>query len=209
MKQCFNFFRRKETDDVKHKTFPTSDYIPDMMRVYAVGDIHGRIDDILFLHKMFLMDAETVPATVQKIVIYLGDYIDRGRHSSDVIELLSRHDEFLPGFSPIFLMGNHDRLFLDFINGAIDNKVWFRVGGIQTLQSYGIPCSAYDAYDADDVMRLRTELLKKLPVHHRRFLENLTLFFALGNYLFVHARAISCFWPIILPRSTPGRTTSR
>src|SRR5215510_12874428 len=109
--------------------------IPVGLRVYAIGDIHGRLDLLNRLHQMILNDAGSSNAD-ERIVIYLGDYVDRGPDSAGVVELLSK--ETLPGFSAIHLMGNHEDFMLRFLDDNSSGNAWFANGGVATLRSYGV-----------------------------------------------------------------------
>ena len=96
--------------------------LPRGMRVYCVGDIHGRADLLEELHAMILADSE--PYGGHKKVIYLGDYIDRGQYSKQVIELLL--NQALEGFESIFLRGNHEQALLDFLEHPERAQAWLR-----------------------------------------------------------------------------------
>ena len=88
------------------------------MRIYAIGDIHGRDDLLRLLHERILNDAARHPYR-QKIAVYLGDYVDRGPDSCDVLERLSTRP--LPDFTSIYLMGNHEQARFEFLT-AIELK---------------------------------------------------------------------------------------
>ena len=103
------FFQRNKTTVAQEDSAAFTSTIPDGQRIYAVGDIHGRYDLLLELETKIAADAANY--TGEKTVIYLGDYIDRGLHSCDVLEHLSTKG--LRGFkSPIHLMGNHELIGL-------------------------------------------------------------------------------------------------
>ncbi len=94
--------------------------VPEGMRVYTIGDIHGRADLLQDLHRMIQADASTTPSGTKKIAIYLGDYVDRGLHSRDVIDLLL--DEPLEDFDTVYLKGNHDDVFLNFLDDESEGR---------------------------------------------------------------------------------------
>lgn len=86
--------------------------VPEDMRVYAVGDIHGRDDLLRRLHQSIRADGEGIAPNLRRVIVYLGDYIDRGFHSREVIDLLL--DNPLDGIESVYLKGNHEEQFLSF-----------------------------------------------------------------------------------------------
>lgn len=145
-------------------------------RVYVVGDIHGRLDLLRALHARIDADRAAYPSA-KTLEIYLGDYVDRGPASAGVIEaLVTRATQV----AAVFLRGNHEAIFQDFIDGTVAVEDWRPVGGGETLRSYGVKSSL----STDDARRL---LLAGMPESHRAFLSGLRNLFRLGPYLFVHA----------------------
>jgi serine/threonine protein phosphatase 1 len=157
--------------------------VPPGSRVYAVGDIHGRVDLLRVLHRLIQQDAERHRAP-RKVVVYLGDYIDRGMESPGVIDLLL--DAALPGFESVHLKGNHEDTLLQFLDEANVGFSWLLYGGAETLQSYGIRQPRAASGD-EDMARAQRDLREKLPERHRRFMAGLKLTHAEGDYLFAHA----------------------
>ncbi len=157
--------------------------VPADTRVYVIGDIHGCIDLLRRLHGRIIADARDAGAS-HKQVVYLGDYIDRGLESREVIDLLL--DEPLPGFESIYLRGNHEQAMLDFLRDVSIGPDWFAYGGDATLYSYkvGLPAQATDSYTLEKV---RADLSAKLPERHLAFLRASVLLHRAGDYLFVHA----------------------
>lgn len=155
---------------------------PDGTRIYAIGDIHGRDDLLIRLHDRIIDDARTRPIS-NPIVVYLGDYVDRGPGSSQVIDLLI--SEPLPGFAGIYLKGNHEDMMLNFLDGP-PALGWLLNGGIATLASYGVTAGRLALYfaDLDGVQR---DLCAAIPPAHRRFLHGLQMMYTAGDYAFVHA----------------------
>jgi serine/threonine protein phosphatase 1 len=157
--------------------------VPLGSRVYAVGDIHGRVDLLRALHRLIQEDAARRPAR-RNVVVYLGDYIDRGAESPGVIDLLL--DQPLRGFEHVHLKGNHEDTLLRFLDDISIGQSWLLYGGAETLQSYGVrPPRANGANE--DLVRAQSELKQKLPERHRQFMAGLELTHAEGDYLFVHA----------------------
>src|SRR5262245_2162618 len=110
-------------------------YIPENMRVYAIGDIHGRHDLLLELHRLIEEDIKRYPIGCA-IRIYLGDYIDKGPNSSMVIETLV--NSVGPTSEAIFLLGNHEYMLQRFLISPTAACGWLYAGGLETLLSYGV-----------------------------------------------------------------------
>jgi len=157
--------------------------LPEGMRIYAVGDIHGRADLLERLHRDILRDAQTAPSG-DNLVIYLGDYLDRGPYVRQTLDTLIAG--LPPGFRTEFLMGNHEQLFLDFKQDPYLLELWISLGGHSTLRSYQVqvPGSGFSLEKAHEI---RNDLLEAMPREHLEFLENLRPYLQLGDYLFVHA----------------------
>lgn len=158
--------------------------VPPGVCVYAVGDVHGRADLLEELHRIIVEDAEQLTPGTEKLVVYLGDYVDRGLESRQVIEILL-HDR-LPDFQAVHLMGNHDAWLLSFLVDAEVGRSWLRYGGDVTLFSYGVRVSQ-DEDDPKSFEVLQMALRAKIPQDHVDFLRRLELTFQSGDYLFVHA----------------------
>lgn len=154
--------------------------LPDC-RLYCVGDIHGRLDLLEELHAMILEDSAGFGG--QKIVVYLGDYIDRGSQSCQVLELLI--EQPLKGFEAVHLMGNHEQSMLDFLEDPLAAAAWLTYGGRVCLLSYGVGLGTLVTMQTIEV--LRDELEEKLPKSHLDFLEACQLSHTEGDYYFVHA----------------------
>lgn len=158
--------------------------VPPGTRVYAVGDSHGCCDQLRDLHREILEDAlGAEPRAERRVVVYLGDYVDRGPDSRDLLDLLI--DGRLTGFETVHLMGNHDDFVLRFLAGE-DPTAWLMNGGDATLRSYGI-----DPQDSDGIAHrgewLREQLAARLPDDHLAFLQGLGTMHTEGDYVFVHA----------------------
>lgn len=158
--------------------------LPEGVRIYAIGDIHGRVDLLTRLHKAILADARTVSPETELVAVYLGDYVDRGLQSREVIDLLL--DEPLPGFTAVHLCGNHDQQFLQFLLDPGAATGWLRIGGDSTVYSYGVRMPD-EAGSGDWVEQLWLALRKAVPPRHVGFLRGLKLSYERGDYLFVHA----------------------
>jgi Calcineurin-like phosphoesterase len=155
--------------------------LPDDVRVYAVGDIHGRLDllDELLSH----MDAHLAANPIARPVdVFLGDYVDRGPASRDVIDrLIARRTMG----SVVCLKGNHELLLRQFMEDPATLEEWGKYGGLATLMSYGLapPVKA----DSNGQVKLATEFNQQMPESHRHFLDTLELSFTCGDFFFAHA----------------------
>jgi len=152
-------------------------------RVYAIGDIHGRVDLLRVAHARILADAQNSPAT-RKVLVYVGDYIDRGSESRQVIDLLL--NEPLAGFETVHLRGNHEQALLDFLQDTAVAPEWFFFGGDATLSSYGVARPSPGG-GPEALLDVQAEFKAKLPEHHLAFYRSLGLYHHEGDYLFVHA----------------------
>jgi serine/threonine protein phosphatase 1 len=158
-------------------------HAPPGSRIYAIGDIHGRVDLLRQLHRLIHEDAYRRQAP-RNVVVYLGDYVDRGDESRAVIDLLL--DEPLPAFESVYLKGNHEESVLRFLEDTAVGPPWLFYGGGQTLASYGVRPPA-QPLSTSELVRAQRELADRLPARHRRFMVDLILSHEEGDYLFVHA----------------------
>ncbi len=157
--------------------------VPDDARVYAIGDIHGRLDLLQSIHGLIDEDARDFSGH-RKVLVYLGDYIDRGLQSKEVIDLLI--DAPLGGYEIVYLKGNHEQALLDFLDGSMLSLDWMSFGGDATLYSYGVGLDGpRTGLESDSA--LREKFHANLPAHHAGFYRDLTLTHDEGDYLFAHA----------------------
>jgi serine/threonine protein phosphatase 1 len=150
-------------------------------RIYCIGDVHGRVDLLRTLHATIADDARGFSGA--RTVIYLGDLIDRGMNSNEVVDLLL--DEPLDAFEAIHLKGNHEQTLLDFLRYPEQAAGWFTWGGRETLLSYGV--SLPPGMRAPDPEQVRDDLLTRLPSRHTDFYRRMPVYHQSGDYLFVHA----------------------
>ena len=163
---------------------PAAPAVPPGTAVYAIGDIHGRADHLELVHRRIADDPERGDAT-RRVIVYVGDYVDRGVASAGVIDLILA--DAPAGFEKVALLGNHERLMLDFLEDAGRGPVWMRNGGDATLRSYRIDPGPGPHLDPAALAGLQTSLQKRLPDRHREFLRTLRLMHEEGDYVFVHA----------------------
>jgi Calcineurin-like phosphoesterase len=157
--------------------------VPSGVRLYAVGDIHGRADVLAELFTLIDQDLETRP-NMRSIEVFLGDYIDRGPHSRQVLDLLiarRRHHV------AVFLKGNHEAYAYQVLSDPSVLSDWVHVGGLNTLLSYGVEPSSCDHHDQRAQQAIATAFRQALPDSHYHFLKDLALSFSCGDYFFVHA----------------------
>lgn len=157
--------------------------VPKGLRIYAVGDIHGRLDLLDRMHGLISRDAAEAPDRVKHIV-YLGDYIDRGNQSHLVLERLCAGP--LPGFGVIHLKGNHEDALLRFLADLRIGPHWLGFGGMSTLASYGIRRPSHGTV-VERLEAIQVAMRAALPSHHFVFLRSLRLKVTIGDYMFVHA----------------------
>lgn len=155
--------------------------LPEGVRIYAIGDVHGRAD--LLDRVLSRIDAHVAAhPIVRPIHILIGDYIDRGPASREVLDLLINCAQ---GREMVFLKGNHETFIFEFLQNPALLRDWSKMGGIETLMSYGLkpPMNA----DAATRVELANALNSMLPKAHRDFLHGLTPSFACGGFFFAHA----------------------
>lgn len=155
---------------------------PPGLRIYAIGDIHGRSDllDALLLRIDADHDAHGGGA---RQIIFLGDLIDRGPDPAGVVARTMALAERQPATR--FLMGNHEEILLMALDGDLRALRFFcRIGGRETMLGYGLSLTDYE--EADDEMLL-ARLQALVPPAHRDFLKRFEDMVLLGDYAFVHA----------------------
>lgn len=135
-----------------------------MKQIYAIGDIHGCIDKLQRLLERIDID------WARDMLVLMGDYIDRGPRSYEVLDFLITLQKKYP--NTIFLKGNHEAMFLDFLSG-VHPLTFLYNGGQQTIDSYY-------RHNAG-----RNPL--SIPKEHLDFLNSLVLCHETEDYIFVHA----------------------
>lgn len=158
--------------------------LPDGMRVYAIGDIHGRLDLMKeLLEQIEVDDGKRDQASTH--IIFLGDLVDRGPDSAGVVEMAMKLKK-KGGHNVRFLMGNHEEVFLKACrdDDKKSTRFFVRIGGEETILSYPISKKEYRKLD----MKELTERLPKIvPEQHLAFIESFEDQIIFGDYLFVHA----------------------
>ncbi|HYC14768.1 MAG TPA: metallophosphoesterase, partial [Stellaceae bacterium] len=162
-------------------TPPNSDpAAPPGLRIYAIGDMHGRADLLTTLLGKIEADAVRQPAAAMRL-IFLGDYVDRGPQSRELIDLVL--DTSPPNAEVVTLMGNHEEMMHRFLSDTSVGRTWMLNGGDATLASYGVKPPSLFATEAR-YRQVQSELRERLPDRHLRFLEGLAVSHVAGDYLF-------------------------
>ena len=165
-------------------------HAPEGVSVYAIGDIHGRADLLDVLLGAVEQDREGEPASA---IVFMGDYVDRGRQSREVTDLLLAYrDAVSPSANAShaaevrFLRGNHDQSLLDFLEAPSTGPTWSDFGGRETLASYGVHIPETRADEA--AWALTSEAFAEaLPPDHLAFFQSLEYACEYGGYFFAHA----------------------
>jgi serine/threonine protein phosphatase 1 len=159
--------------------------VGDGRRVYAIGDIHGRYDLLLALMEKIGSDDWQRGRRNETKIIFLGDYVDRGPQSRQVIDFILRLREKWPDMQ--CLMGNHEQVFQMAINGdesAVKFLLRPGVGGRETLMSYGLSERRLDLMDSK---ALTEWIVTGVPEAHKAFIASLDQRIVVEDYAFVHA----------------------
>jgi serine/threonine protein phosphatase 1 len=155
--------------------------LPAELRIYAIGDIHGRLDLLDELLARISSDIALRP-TARPLYVFLGDYIDRGSASRETIDRLIEHGKT---HESVFLKGNHELIAIKCLSdrGLFDQ--WLRLGGLETLVSYGVP--AETLANGKQIAELQSAFHGALPQAHFRFFRDLKNSFECGDFFFAHA----------------------
>jgi serine/threonine protein phosphatase 1 len=156
--------------------------MPEGQRIYAIGDVHGQIDLLeALLEKIASLEAKLPPARTTEL--FLGDYVDRGSASMQVIGRLAEPLEC--GRQRICLRGNHEAAMQAFLDDPNMFDPWRAIGGLDTLASYGLPRRL--PRERSGLMQMWRAFSLAVPAAHKAFLSRLPLMHEAGSYLFVHA----------------------
>ena len=156
------------------------------MNIFAIGDIHGCLKQLVTLQdKIFNYPQYNKE---EDLLLYLGDYIDRGPSPKDVIDHILQLQT--KGVKSVFLMGNHEQFMIDYLFNKTNNlSNWIMNGADQTFKSYDIEVAEFikDGFEDNNIDKLRDIFLSKLTKENVYFFKNLKLTYIMGDYLFVHA----------------------
>lgn len=158
--------------------------LPEGLRVYAIGDVHGCLYELNLLLDGIEADNKKANQALGRegkpYIVFLGDYIDRGFDSKGVIDRLIALKE--KNNTVFFLKGNHEVAFSGFLSYPERNEAWLDWGGVETLRSYGL-----DNIHGRPIKAVSYDARSRVPLAHLDFLNNLALTHQIGDYLFVHA----------------------
>ena len=158
------------------------DKTPEYERIYAIGDIHGEFDLFIDLLDKINCDNKSF-AAAQTVILLLGDLIDRGPKSRQVLQLLQQFHTKDSGL--VVLLGNHEELLLESARGnETAQRAWLRNGGRQTLESYGI---AVEKFTRSDPFERASSLVSTLGGDTLAWLTSRPLTYRSGDYYFCHA----------------------
>jgi serine/threonine protein phosphatase 1 len=161
---------------------PRSHFVPDGQRIYAIGDVHGRLDLLDRLIEL-IRDDDAQRDSGETTIIFLGDLVDRGPDSQGVVARAL--DLSKAPIGTRFLMGNHEEVFVRAVGGDLRAlRMLLRIGGRETVLSYGVTADEYRNLDFEDLAAL---LKEKVPDEHVAFLASFEQSIEAGDYLFVHA----------------------
>lgn len=154
--------------------------------VWAIGDIHGRLD-LLDRLLSAIVESDPVREGTRPVLVFLGDYIDRGANSRGVIDRLTTLADD-PAFETHFLKGNHEDKMLEFLDDPTVGAAWCDYGGAQALESFGLKVPVLK-HRPEGWASLSSDLAHRLTARQKAFLESLEYSVAIGGYFFAHAGA--------------------
>jgi serine/threonine protein phosphatase 1 len=154
--------------------------IPDGERVYAIGDIHGRLDLFAALVKAIEAD-DRARAPADVTVVLLGDLIDRGPHSAGVLKGVRMWQAVR---KLRVICGNHEEMFLDAFDDINIFRGFMLYGGRETVLSYPIDAAAFEAAELEEAQAM---MVAAVPREDFEFIYNFEDYVLIGDYLFVHA----------------------
>jgi serine/threonine protein phosphatase 1 len=180
LKSLVQFLRPRKAPEVARRARLTIDI--GETAVYAVGDVHGCLDELVALEKLIVEDGRQLDG--EKLIVMLGDYVDRGPASAQVIDHLLQPPPV--GFTRICLTGNHEMAMLDYVDGRLSLAEWSSLGAVATMRSYGIDLDHLRRIDPSS-RTLNETVRGSIPSRHVEFLRELPVLVDAGSVIFVHA----------------------
>jgi serine/threonine protein phosphatase 1 len=160
---------------------PVEPCIPEGLRLYAIGDIHGRRDLLESIARLIETDWRTAHSE-EAITVFLGDYVDRGPDSASVLARLATGDFPTPF---VALRGNHEQMMLDFLEDESLLEAWRQYGGLETLNSFNIDIA--EVMVGKGYVEAQEQLRQRLPMRDLQFILDMPSQFSVGDYFFCHA----------------------
>ncbi len=146
--------------------------------LYAIGDVHGCWELLHDLERQILEDARSYQGDI--VIVYLGDLVDRGPDTARIIDHVSQESD--GSVQRVVLCGNHEAMFLDFLEAPSKRSPWLEYGGLTTLLSYGI-----DIGSVTSTKELKLQILGRVPDSHRAFFAKLPIAIDMPGYFLAHA----------------------
>lgn len=174
-----DFFKTKLTSSKAKANMPR---VPEGQRVYAIGDVHGRLDLLTALAQV--VEDEITAGEVEGVeshIVLLGDLVDRGPDSAGVVEYSRKWRKQRPVH---ILWGNHEEMFVKSFEDTDVLRHFLRHGGRETLMSYGVARKAFSKATLPELQAMMEEIV---PAKHRKFIGKFEDMVQIGDYLFVHA----------------------
>ncbi|UPK33908.1 metallophosphoesterase [Bradyrhizobium sp. 186] len=154
--------------------------LPEGVRIFAMSDIHGCAH--LLEQMLRVIDADIANSRPgYAIEVFMGDYIDRGPDTRSTLDILVERSR---RGNAVFLKGNHEAFLVRVFEEPSLFEDWIRIGGAQTLMSYGL---APPDLKRDDPVSILRDLIRAMPGEHLEFLDDLRLSYTCGDFFFVHA----------------------
>lgn len=154
--------------------------VPPGERVYAIGDVHGRLDLLVSLAEAIEHD-NAARGAADSTVVFLGDLVDRGPDSAGVIAAARM---WAAQRKVRFIAGNHEEMFLDSLDDLEQLRHFLRYGGRETVLSYPI---APEEYTSSEIGTVQEMMLERVPREDIEFLRGFEDVIVIGDYVFVHA----------------------
>jgi len=152
-------------------------------RVYAIGDVHGRLDLLGDLMGLIRQDQQRRGAAERVRIILLGDVVDRGPHSAGLVQRLMSYTRASDRF--VVLKGNHEQMMVSALNGDLETmQAWLGFGGAATLRSWGVE---EEVMAGQQIPKIIQAARRRVSAAELRWLDERPLSFGSGDYFFVHA----------------------
>ncbi len=174
---------KEEAPAIRRRRIDLGEALPPYT-LYAIGDVHGCLDELLSAEERIREDI--LASETPGLVIYLGDYVDRGRQSAGVLNHLSGLNQD-KRMRRLPLCGNHDSIFAAFARDPMNHLDWLDFGGRQTMLSYGIDIDELLTRGRGRPEEVARVLSQAIPARHLSLIEILPISLRVGPYLFVHA----------------------